>query len=93
VRPKNITSVRRDVQRLYLNALIQMAVSPSPGTPEDARALARATLVGLGGDIDRALAVPRPDMDAYTRAHLGDVRDRISRALDAQMIQTTSYSR
>jgi hypothetical protein len=32
-------------------------------------------------------------MDAYTRAHLDDARDRISRALDAQMIQTTSYSR
>jgi hypothetical protein len=93
VRPKNIASVRRDVQRLYLNALIQMTVSPSPGTPEDARALARATLAGLRGDIDRALAVPRPDMDAYTRAHLDDARDRISRALDAQMIQTTSYSR
>ena len=53
--------MRRDVQRLYLNALIQMAVSPAPGTPEDARALARMTLAGLGGDLDRALAVPRPD--------------------------------
>jgi len=93
VRPRNVTSVRRDVQRLYLNALIQMAVSPAAGTPEDARALARVTLAGLGGDIDRALAVPRPDMDAYTRAHLTDARDRISRALDAQMIQTTTFSR
>ena len=86
-------SVRRDVQRLYLNALTQMTVSPAPGTPEDARALARVTLAGLGNDIDRALAVPRPDMDGYTRAHLVDARDRISRALDAQMIQTTSFSR
>ena len=86
-------SVRRDVQRLYLNALIQMAVSPPPGTPEDARALARATLAGLGGDLDRALAVPRPDLDAYTRAHLADARERIARALDAQMIQTTTVSR
>ena len=93
VNPRNITSVRRDVQRLYLNALIQMAVSPAAGTPEDARALARATLVGLGADIDRALAVPRPDLDAYTRAHLADARERIARALDAQMIQTTTGSR
>jgi hypothetical protein len=93
VRPRNVSSVRRDLQRLYLNALIQMAVSPAPGTPEDARALARMTLAGLGGDIDRALAGPRPEMDAYTRAHLTDSRDRISRALDAQMIQTTTYSR
>jgi hypothetical protein len=82
--------VRRDVQRLYLNALIQMTVSPAPGTPEDARAVARMTLTGLGADLDRALAVPRPGLDSYTRAHLSEARDRIHRALDAQMIQTTS---
>ena len=90
VRARNVTSVRRDVQRLHLNAMVHMAVDPAPGTPEDARALARMTLAGLGGDIDRALAIPRPDMDAYTRAHLVDSRERISRALDAQMVQTTS---
>jgi hypothetical protein len=93
LRPRNITAARRDVQRLYLNALVQMAVSPVPGTPEDARALARVTLFGLGADIDRALAVPRTDLDPYTRAHLTDARDRIGRALDAQMIQTTTFSR
>jgi hypothetical protein len=93
VRPRNIASVRRDVQRLYLNALVQMAVSPAPGTPEDARALARVTLAGLGADIDRALAAPSLELDAYTRAHLSDTRDRIRRALDAQMFQTTAYSR
>jgi len=93
VRPRNVGSVRRDLQRLYLNELIQMMLSPAPGTPEDARALARATLTGLGADLDRTLAVPRPDMDPYTRAHFGDSRDRISRALAAQMIQTTTYSR
>lgn len=89
-RPRDISSVRRDVQRLYLNALIQMAVSPAPGTPEDARALARVTLASLGADLDRALAPPRPELDAYTRAHLSEARDRIHRALDAQMIQTTT---
>jgi hypothetical protein len=93
VRPRNIGSVRRDLQRLYLNLLIQTAVSPPPGTPEDARALARMTLSGLGADLDRALALPRPDLDAYTRAHLADTRDRVARALDAQMIQTTAVTR
>jgi uncharacterized protein DUF4953/uncharacterized protein DUF5117/uncharacterized protein DUF5118 len=92
-RLRNVSSVRRDAQRLYLDALIQMAVSPAPGTPEDARALARVTLTGLGADIDRALAVPRPDLDAYTRAHLADARQRIDRALDARMIQATTISR
>jgi Met-zincin/Domain of unknown function (DUF5117) len=93
VQPRDIGSVRRDLQRLYLNMLIQMAVNPVPGAPEDARALARATLVSLGATLDRALAAPRPELDAYTRAHLADSRDRIARALDAQMIQTTTLSR
>jgi uncharacterized protein DUF4953 len=93
VRARNVSSVRRDLQRLYLNLLVQTVVSPPAGTPEDARAIARAALVGLGADLDRALAVPRPDLDAYTRAHLADTRDRIARALDAQMIQTTTISR
>ncbi len=91
--PRNIASVRRDVQRLYLNALIQMAVSPVPGTPEDARALARVALAGLKDDLDRALDGPRPELDAYTLAHLEDARDRIARALAAQMIQATTFSR
>jgi hypothetical protein len=90
VQPRNVTSVRRDVQRLHLNALIQMTVSPAPGTPEDARAVARMTLTGLGADLDRVLTVPRPELDTYTRAHLSEARDRIRRALDAQMIQTTT---
>jgi len=93
VRPRNVSSVRRDLQRLYMNLLIQTAVNPPVGTPEDARALARTTLLGLGADLDRALALPRPDLDAYTRAHFTDTRDRVARALDAQMIQTTTLSR
>ena len=93
VRPRNVSSVRRDLQRMYLNILVQMAVSPAPGTPEDARALARMTLAELAADIDRGLAAPRPDLDVATRAHLSDTRDRIARALDAQMIQTTTLSR
>ena len=93
VRARNVISVRRDIQRQYVNALIQMVVAPSPATPEDARALARMTLAGLASDLDRPLAVPRPDLDGYTRAHLIDTRDRIARALDAQMFQTTTFSR
>jgi hypothetical protein len=92
-KPRNVTSVRRDLQRLYVSALTQMTVAPAPGTPEDARALARTTLTGLRTDIDRALAVQRPDLDAYTSAHLIDARDRIERALDAQMVQTTALTR
>ena len=85
---RNTGSVRRDVQRLHLNAMVRMVVSPAPGTPEDARALARVTLVDLEGRLAHALDDDRASLDAYTRAHLADSRERIARALEAQMIQT-----
>jgi hypothetical protein len=87
---RNVTSVRRDLQRLYLNSLIRMIVNPLPDTPEDARTLARATLADLGAQLDRAR---RSDLDAYTRAHLADSRERITQALHAQMFQNAGITR
>jgi hypothetical protein len=87
---RNITSVRRDLQRLYLNSLIRMIVSPLPNTPEDARTLARATLADLGAQLDRARRV---ELDTYTRAHLVDSRERITQALNAQMFQNAGMPR
>ena len=86
-------SVRRDVQRAHLNNMIRMTVSPVPGTPEDARALARATLVDLQRRLAHALDDDRASLDAYTLAHLADSRDRIGRALEAQMVQTPTALR
>jgi hypothetical protein len=91
--PHNTTSVRRDLQRLYLNSLIGMVVSPMPETPEDARTLARATLADLGSELDRAMVRRGAELDSYTRAHLVDSRERISQALNAQMIQTAGMAR
>ena len=91
--PRNITSVRRDLQRIYLNSLIRMIVNPMPDTPEDARTLARATLVELGGELDRALVRRGAELDPYTRAHLVDSKERISQALNAQLIQTAGTAR
>ena len=91
--PRNITSVRRDLQRLHLNSLIRMIVSPLPDTPEDARTLARATLAELGGELDRAMLRRGMELDLYTRAHLIDSRERISQALSAQLIQTAGMAR
>jgi hypothetical protein len=91
--PRNITSVRRDLQRLYLNSLIRMVVGSQPETPEDARTLARVTLVDLGADLDRALIRRGTELDPYTRAHLVDTRVRIDQALNAQMIQTAGTAR
>jgi hypothetical protein len=91
--PRNITSVRRDLQRRYLNSLIRMVVGSQPETPEDARTLARVTLVDLGADLDRALIRRGTELDPYTRAHLVDTRVRIDQALNAQMIQTAGTAR
>ena len=53
-------------------------MSPLPATPEDARALARATLA----ELDRRLEEPwttTASLNAYTRAHLADSSERITR--------------
>jgi hypothetical protein len=87
---RSIGSVRRDLQRLHLNTLVRMVVSPAAGTPEDARAVARMTLTDLGVRLDRALEGNRPALDGYSRAHLVDSRERIAQALAAPMLQITS---
>jgi hypothetical protein len=92
-RSRNITSVRRDLQRVYLNSLIRMVVNPLPDTPEDARTLARITLADLGAELDRSLVRRGTELDPYTRAHLVDSKERITQALTAQMIQTAGMAR
>ena len=92
-RARNIGSVRRDAQRLHLNAMIALVLAPPAGTPEDARSLARATLADLDRHLAHALHEDGPDLDAYTRAHLADSRERIAQALDARMIQSPTSLR
>ena len=87
---RNITSVRRDLPRRYLNDMIRMIVNPLPDTPEDARTLARVTLTDLATQLDRAR---RTELDSYTRAHLMDSRERITQALHAQMFQNAGITR
>ncbi|HEU4525572.1 MAG TPA: zinc-dependent metalloprotease [Gemmatimonadales bacterium] len=90
---RSIRSVRRDAQRLHLNAMIALLVEPPAGAPEDARSLARATLVDLDQGLAHALEEGRAGLDAYTRAHLADSRERIARALAAQMVQSPTSLR
>ncbi len=96
---RSTTSIRRDVQRLWLASLVKLVVNPQPGTPEDARAVARQTLTELQTMIDRALTRPGAgagagaQLDSYTRAHLADSRERIEQALQAQMIQQPGLAR
>jgi hypothetical protein len=88
---RNAGSIRRDLQRWYLARLVRMVVAPALGTPEDARSVARATLTELGGRLDRAME--GTNLDAYTRAHYGDSRQRIRQALNAQVVQAAGAVR
>lgn len=90
---RSIGSVRRDLQRSHLNAMVRLVLAAPPGAPEDARAVARAILGELGTRIERALDGQRPALDGYTRAHLADSRERITQALAAPMLQATPLAR
>ena len=73
--------------------MVRMVVNPVQGTPEDARALARASLLDLERALAHALDDDRAGLDAYTRAHFLDSRERTARALEAPMIQSPTATR
>jgi Met-zincin/Domain of unknown function (DUF5117)/Domain of unknown function (DUF5118) len=77
-------STRREAQRAYLDRLATLVVDPPPGTPDDARALARLQLTNIDAKARKALAVEAP-MGDYTRSHLLESRARIKRALEASV--------
>ncbi len=78
---RNITSLRRQLQRAHLDQLISMVVTPSGPAPEDAKILAWDQLKQL----ERSLsAASRRSSDEYTRVHLAESRMRIARALEAK---------
>jgi len=88
---RNTGSIRRDLQRMYLVELLRMVVNPVPGTPEDARTVARVTLTDLSARLNRALGTS--GLDGYTRAHYTDSRERIEQALSAQVVVPASQVR
>jgi hypothetical protein len=75
-------STRRDIQRSYVDKLAALVVSPPPGLPDDARALARLQLTRIDGRASRVLN-GKAAVGDYTRAHLLETKARIKRALDA----------
>ncbi len=82
--PQKISSIRRSLQREYLNRLASMVLRTA-NVPEDARTVAWYRLHELRSSITSALRRRRGDMDAYTKAHLQETRDRINKVLDAQV--------
>jgi hypothetical protein len=80
---ENISSFRRELQRMHLYVLNGMVLKFPPGFPHDAVTLARADLVKIKSEIDRSLS--DSSLDAYTQAHLQESAAKIDAILTAQM--------
>lgn len=78
-----INSFRRNLQRQYLDELMNLVLSEPGGiVPADANAIARLTVADLSKKIGKRLEAG--DMDIASRAHLTDIKTRIDKALEAQ---------
>ena len=82
-----IPSLRRAVQRAYLDRLSQIALG-SAGAPADCEAVASLQLRDLHEKLDALLARDDLALDTYSRAHLEDVRGQIDRVLEADLTTT-----
>lgn len=80
-----ISSLRRALQREHLNIMMGMVLR-TKYVPEDARTLAWYNLRELRRKISKTLSNSNK-LDDYTKMHLEETRDRINKALNAQ-IQT-----
>lgn len=78
-----LSSLRRALQREHMNMLIALILRKADA-PEDARTVARYELKQLQGTIGHAMRKVDGE-DIYTKAHLEEARDRISKALEAQL--------
>lgn len=83
--PKPISSIRRSLQREHLSILLQMMLGTT-NTPEDGRTLAWYELCQLQKAIDVRLKQVSQSLDIYTLAHLEASGDRITKALNAQLL-------
>ena len=81
--PRNVSTMRRELQRNYLEMMRQLAIGDVPRLPADARSVARAQLSSTKSRLDARLAAG--GLDAYTRAHYAESSARIARILDAQL--------
>jgi hypothetical protein len=80
---KNVSSMRRNLQRAHLDILVDLVTNTQLPVPEDAKTLARVDLRALKSAIGSALAAGT--LDTITRGHLEDSLARINAALDASI--------
>ncbi|MFZ0389612.1 MAG: zinc-dependent metalloprotease [Calditrichia bacterium] len=81
---ENISSFRRELQRMHLFVLNTIVVNSPQALPHDAISLARADLNTIRDQIRNYLA--KGNADRYSRAHLQEVEAKISASLNAQIL-------
>jgi len=77
-----ISSLRRNLQRIYLSRLANLAMGRT-GAPEDCESVAYTQLLALEGRIDKTLK-SNAKLDTYTQAHLQETAHRIEKIVDAR---------
>jgi len=80
-----ISSMRRNLQREYIDRLIDVSHPVAGNAPasKTLATLARMYLRQANGKIENALRTDPEALDPYTKAHLQDANNRITKALDA----------
>ena len=81
---RSINSFRRNLQRSYANELI-MLMTGGFVLPEDVRSIARYELKRLDAGLEAAMA--SGNLDRMTEAHLDETKERITQALEADMVR------
>lgn len=84
LRQPAIASLRRNVQRAYLDRLSNLALGTT--APEDCQTMAYSELGRLKEEIDSYLADSRDTLDRYTQAHLEETSARIEKVMDARFM-------
>ena len=79
-----ISSLRRNLQRLYLKRLSDLAMGETDAPP-DCQTIAYSELKSLGARITKLLKT-NPKLDDYSKAHLTETADLIAKVIDARLL-------
>ena len=82
-RKPGITSLRRNLQRIYLRKLSNIALGRT-GTPEDCQTIAYVQISELADRMEKLLN-SNVTLDSYSRAHLKESATRIRKVVDAKL--------
>jgi hypothetical protein len=83
-----IASLRRNLQRSYLQSLSHLAMG-NTAAPEDCQTVAYLKLSELQKKIDELLKNDKAKLDTYSKAHLLESSSRIAKVLDASLTLRT----